>query len=406
MLQDESDSQNLKQAFATFNELSTQLTESYQQLESRVAGLNEELQATRDQRIQELTEKERLANRLALLLQVLPGGVVVLDGNGIIQECNPAAVELLGEPLLGMAWSDVISRAFAPRSDDGHEVSLADGRRVNISTCPLGTEPGQILLITDVTEMRRLQDRVSHQQRLATMGETAASLAHQIRTPLSSAILYASNLKRQHLDDEQRKRSAEKIFSRLRHLEQLVDNMLVYARGGKAGEEFFTADILLADLQQVLDNQLQNSLVHFSWDDETGGSRLYGNRQMLLSGLINLAVNAIQAMGEQGELSALATINAANNLELKITDTGPGISKEVQEKIFDPFYTTRKEGTGLGLAVVMAIARAHKGEVLLESVAGKGTCFTLELPIYQATRSSQQEADFSHLQTNYVQLAQ
>jgi two-component system sensor histidine kinase FlrB len=406
MLHDETDPQNLTQAFAAFNELSSQLTESYQQLESRVAGLNEELQATRDQRYQELTEKERLASRLELLLQVLPGGLVVLDGDGIIQECNPAAVDLLGEPLLGMAWAEVISRAFAPRSDDGHEISLGDGRRVNISTCPLGSEPGQILLITDVTEMRVLQDRVSHQQRLATMGETAASLAHQIRTPLSSAILYASNLKRQRLDDEQRIRSAEKIFSRLRHLEQLVDNMLVYARGGKAGEEFFTADVLLADLQQVLDNQLQGSDIHFIWDDETAGCRLYGNRQMILSGLINLAVNAIQAMDDQGELRALARINEANNLELLISDTGPGISDEDQEKIFDPFYTTRKEGTGLGLAVVMAIARAHKGEVLLKSEAGKGTNFILDLPIYQTASNAAQDTDLSNLESSYIQLAQ
>jgi len=102
----------------------------------------------------------------------------------LTQECNPAAVDLLGEPLRHRAWSEIIARAFAPRSDDGHEISLADGRRVNLSTCPLGDEPGQIILITDVTEMRRLQDRLHHQQRLAAMGETAASLAHQIRTPL------------------------------------------------------------------------------------------------------------------------------------------------------------------------------------------------------------------------------
>jgi len=192
MQHESTDSEKLKDAFAIFNELSSQLTESYQQLETRVADLNEELQATRDERIRELTEKERLAGRLSLLLDVLPGGVVVLDGEGVIRENNPAAEALLGEPLLSIAWSEVISRAFAPRCDDGHEVSLVDGRRVNISTCPLGAEPGQILLITDVTEMRMLQDRLSQQQRLASMGETAASLAHQIRTPLSSAMLYAS----------------------------------------------------------------------------------------------------------------------------------------------------------------------------------------------------------------------
>lgn len=402
---DDTESQSLKNAFAAFNELSGQLTDSYQQLESRVAGLNLELEMARDERIIELTEKERLANRLAQLLKVLPGGVIVLDGEGVIQECNPTAELLLGQPLVGVAWTEVITRAFAPRSDDGHEISLSDGRRVNISTCPLGDEPGQILLITDVTEMRLLQDRLNHQQRLAAMGETAASLAHQIRTPLSSALLYASNLKSRNISDEQRQRSAEKIFSRLRHLEQLVDNMLVYARGGKTGEEFFTADILLADLQQVLDGQLQSSHIRFNWDDETGGKRLYGNRQMLLSGMINLAVNAIQAMGEQGSLRATAKINSHNNVELRISDTGSGISDDMQEKIFDPFYTTRKDGTGLGLAVVQAIVRAHKGDITLESKTEQGTTFKLELPIIHQSNAEVQNSVYRATQTVNVKTA-
>ncbi len=400
MQHDSTDSQGLKDAFAIFNQLSSQLTESYQQLETRVADLNQELQAARDERIRELTEKERLASRLSLLLDVLPGGVIVLDGEGVIRENNPAAEELLGQPLLGIAWSEVIARAFAPRCDDGHEVSLVDGRRVNISTCPLGTEPGQILLITDVTEMRMLQDRLTQQQRLAAMGETAASLAHQIRTPLSSAMLYASNLKRPQMDDGSRRQVAEKIFSRLRHLEQLVDNMLVYARSGKSGEEFFTADVLLADLQQVLEAQLQSSHTRFEWKDKTAGQRLYGNRQMILSGLINLAVNAIQAMQEQGELRAQASVDEAGQLELCIEDDGPGIPLAVRGKLFDPFYTTRKDGTGLGLAVVQAIARAHKGEVKLVSTLGKGSVFSLHLPILQSAHAHKHTAAVSALDTS------
>ncbi len=395
MQQDSADSTSLKQAFAVFNRLSGQLTESYRQLEKRVADLNAELQAARDERLRELDEKERLASRLSLLLEVLPGGVIVLDGEGIIRECNPAAEALLGQPLLGVAWSEVIARAFAPRGDDGHEVSLADGRRVNISTCPLGAEPGQILLITDVTEMRRLQDRLTRQQRLAAMGETAASLAHQIRTPLASALLYASNLKRPRMDDGQRRQVAEKIFSRLHHLEQLVDNMLVYARGGKSGEESFTADVLLGELQQLLEAQLHSSRTRFEWKDETGGRRLYANRQMILSGLINLAVNAIQAMGEDGELRAEAVTDGDDRLVLRIRDNGPGISREQQERLFDPFYTTRKDGTGLGLAVVQAIARAHKGEVTLESEPGRGSIFSMHLPVFQSLHEHEHPAAVS-----------
>ena len=146
--------QELQDAFGAFNQLSAQLSESYQQLEVRVAGLTSALETEQDERIKELTEKERVASRLASLLHALPGGVVVIDGVGNVQEHNPAAELLLGQPLLGLPWSEIINRAFCPRSDDGHDISLVDGRKVNISTCPLGTEPGQILLITEVTEIR------------------------------------------------------------------------------------------------------------------------------------------------------------------------------------------------------------------------------------------------------------
>jgi len=182
--------------------------------------------------------------------------------------------------------------------------------------------------------------------------------------------------------------------------------MLVYARSGKSGEEFFTADVLLAELKQVLDVQLQSSHVRFNWKDETAGQRLYGNRQMILSGLINLAVNAIQAMDNYGEIKALACLDESNQLELRISDNGPGIPLETQSKLFNPFYTTRKDGTGLGLAVVQAIARAHKGEVKLDSTIDKGSAFSLHLPIFHATQHKH-TAEVSTLdtRTNTQQIA-
>ncbi|MFO7602369.1 MAG: ATP-binding protein [Gammaproteobacteria bacterium] len=375
--------EHLQEAFATFNQLSEQLVGSYHDLQGRVEQLNAELSTAKDERIKELTEKERLASRLSALLSALPGGVIVLDSRGVIQDYNPAAASLLGEPLKQLAWSEVIGRAFSPRSDDGHEVSLTDGRRVSISTCPLESEPGQILLLTDVTEMRRLQDRLSQHQRLAAMGEMAASLAHQIRTPLSSALLYASNLKRPHLDDEQRERFATKIRSRLGHLEQVVNDMLLYARGGLSGVEKFTLAELLQDLEHFLEAQIQSSKTRFIIDNHLGTARLCGNRQMLLSAMINLCMNAIQAMGRGGSLCIDVRRTTASSLQLRIMDNGPGIDKALQGKIFNPFYTTRQEGTGLGLAVVAAVVRAHEGDIALHSQPGEGSNFILDLPILE-----------------------
>ena len=377
--------QELQDAFGAFNQLSAQLTESYQQLEVRVAGLTSALETEQDKRIKELTEKERVASRLASLLHALPGGVVVIDGEGKVQEHNPAAELLLGQPLLGLPWSEIIQRSFAPRSDDGHDISLVDGRKVNISTCPLGSEPGQILLITDVTEIRYLQDRTGQQQRLAAMGKMAASLAHQIRTPLSSALLYVSNLKRQVLSDEDRFSLTEKMTSRLRHLEQLIEDMLMYSREGKVGEELFSSQDLLDDLYQGLEPQLELTQTRFSTTNIERDLMIHGNRQMLLSAITNLAMNAMQAMKEckkteEGKIEVIIS-RENNNVCIALKDNGPGIPIEVQDQIFDPFYTTRTQGTGLGLAVVQAVAKAHDGTVLLESIPNKGSVFKITLPI-------------------------
>src|SRR5262245_61809444 len=132
----------LEQAFALFNQMSAQLSESYSMLEARVTELKGQLALVSAQRMQELAEKERLANRLQSLLDLLPGGVIVIDGQGVVREANPVARNLLGQPLAGMLWREVITRSFAPREDDGHEISLKDGRRLSIATRSLNAEPG------------------------------------------------------------------------------------------------------------------------------------------------------------------------------------------------------------------------------------------------------------------------
>jgi len=380
--------QALHDAFSAFNQISNQLASSYHALEQQVAHLNDELNKSHQSRLKELTEKERLANRLSTLLQALPGGVVVLDCDGKIQEFNPTALDYLGEPLKDQFWSDVISRAFLPKCDDGHDVSLADGRRVNISTCPLINEPGQILLITDVSEMRDLQEKLNQRERLAAMGEMAASLAHQIRTPLSSAVLYTSNLKRAGIDEADINRYTNKIKDRLDHLEHIVNDMLLYSRSNSSGrDDEFTMTDLFTELELLLDEQILKSNVDFNLENLLGMRMITANKQMLLSALLNLCVNAIQAMQGTGKLKVLSKLSSENYLEILVCDNGPGITDEKLINIFDPFFTTRNDGTGLGLAVVRAIIHAHKGEVIVDTEKGVGTTFIVQIPLLKINES-------------------
>jgi len=222
----EQDDEAVDTALELFNRMSRQITDSYRTLESRVNQLSGELNQESLQRQQELEEKEQLADRLSTLLNALPAGVVVLDSQGVVTQTNPAAIALLGEPLDGARWVDVIHRCFAPRRDDGHEVSLKDGRRVSIEIRTMENQPGQLILLTDLTETRYLQAQLAHAQRLSAMGKMVASLAHQIRTPLSAAILYGGHLSQEDLDEEMRQRCASRLMSRLTHLEQQVRDML------------------------------------------------------------------------------------------------------------------------------------------------------------------------------------
>ncbi|MCY1288319.1 Signal transduction histidine-protein kinase AtoS [compost metagenome] len=378
----------LEQAFALFNQMSTQLSESYSMLEARVTELKGQLALVSAQRMQELAEKERLANRLQSLLDLLPGGVIVIDGQGVVREANPVARSLLGQPLVGMLWREVIARNFAPREDDGHEISLKDGRRVSIATRSLNGEPGQLILLNDLTETRRLQDQLARHERLSSLGRMVASLAHQIRTPLSAALLYASHLAEQVLPTEQQQRFAGRLKERLHELEHQVRDMLVFARGELPLPDRLAPSALFSALRASAESHLEGRRVR--WQCDLAAGELLCNRDTLVGAMLNLIENASQAAGRDLRLK-VHLYRRGGDLLLTISDNGPGIDAATLARLGEPFFTTRTTGTGLGLAVVKAVARAHRGELQLRSRPGRGTCATLVLPLISAAQSDSQE---------------
>ncbi|MDR7089483.1 sensor histidine kinase [Cellvibrio fibrivorans] len=391
--------QDLKSAFELFNQMSEQLADSYHLLENRVAELNEELSSLSDRRLQELAEKEKLANRLESLLNFLPGGVVVLDSSGRVSESNPAAIELLGEPLQGELWREVIARCFAPRQDDGHEVSLRDGRLISIQTRNLGAD-GQIILLTDQTETRRLQGELSRHERLSALGKMMGALAHQIRTPLSSAMLYAGHLCSGKLDDARRQQFSEKILGRLNNIERQVQDMLFYVKGELALNDVISVAQLQSELAEAMEVPLMTSESTCDWIINCRERYIQCNRDALIGALLNLVNNAIQAVDRKAALriefnlypqtlndSTLSAQLASEEqrLWIRVCDKGPGMSAELLKSVGDLFVTTKAQGTGLGLSVVKAVARAHHGKFLLQSTVGKGTCASLLLPFANFT---------------------
>lgn len=399
------DNQELEQAFHVFNEVCRQLESSYRVLENRVAQLNQELAVAHDARVQQLVEKERLADRLSCLLDALPAGVVVLAADGSVQQCNPVAERLLQAPLVGRHWAEVTGASFIRPPEAGREASLTDGRIVSVSCSPLGGGQGQIILIKDITETRSLEEVANRHKRLTAMGEMAASLAHQIRTPLATAVLYASHLCDKPLAPHDRQAFSERILGSLRYLEHLVSDMLAFAKGGTFRADKVDISGLLHELNQSVESELLLHNCTFEIFDETDHAVLRGNRTALLGALQNIVTNAVQACGgdhapcrDKGRtdgdaftccLALYARIVETDDrlacAELVVVDRGPGIPEEVLEHIFEPFFTTRQGGTGLGLAVVQAIVHAHEGTVRFDSRPGEGTRVTIRLPFNSAS---------------------
>lgn len=374
--------QELCDAFAEFETASAKLSAFYAGLEQQVATLADELAASRAGQARELREKERLAARLESLLDALPAGVVVLDGQGRVQSFNPVAAELLGQLAVGDAWAAVVERAFAPRWDDGHDVSLADGRVVNLATQALVGEPGQILLLNDVTETRRLQDQLAHHKRISAKTEMAAAMAHQIRTPLAAALLNVGNVKRAAADPEHAERAAGRALKSLRRLERLVDEMLLFARGGNLAVSRVPVGELLRRVADAAREAFASDRFTLECEALEDASEVWANGEALTSIVLNLVDNAQQACDGEGTVRISARV-AGEACELAVEDDGPGVPGDARERIFEPFHTTRANGTGLGLSVARAVARAHAGELALGDAPSGGARFVLTLPLIQ-----------------------
>lgn len=328
----------------------------------------------------ELAALRQQNNQLQHVIDVMPTAMVMLDGNGVVIKMNDMAQQLLDEPILGQPWFDVIKRSFKPRADDWHEVSLKDGRRVKLEITALGDQPGQLIMITDLTETRLLQDKLGQLQRLSSLGRMVSKLAHQIRTPLSAAMLYGANLKNQKLTLESRDSFQDKLMLRLHDLEQQVNDMLLFAKSGKqAVVEPVSINYLIEQAKTSLEPQLMQAGAVVNVNLCPEDCQILGNINALSGAIQNLIHNSLTAI----KANAVIDIHAYcldNDVYISVKDNGEGICDELKDKIFEPFYTSRTHGTGLGLAVVKSVTNAHQGQVKLLSEEGEGAHFGLKFP--------------------------
>ncbi len=372
--------EELQRAFALFNQVSAELTQAYQALQGKVASLTEELAVANGELRRQYQEKEALSERLSSLLDALPAGVVLLDAAARVAAVNPAALALFSETVVGAHWGDVAQAYLVPTLTVG-EWMLGE-TRLSVAESLLPSAGGKILLIHDITAAHRMKTELERNQRLAAMGEMAASLAHQLRTPLATALLYTANLGQPGVADEARARFSEKATAQLRRLERLIQDVLLFARGESIGRDVIPAGDLLLEAAQTVEPLMREHGLVFSTVDDCAGSILVGGRKALFGAVVNLLENAMQATPQGGAIT-LAGSRHGDLLRLSVRDSGPGITAEMQARIFEPFFTTKGQGTGLGLAIALGVARAHGGSIDLISEPGAGAEFVMTLPLAQ-----------------------
>lgn len=378
---------HLEAAYSFFHETSAQLADSYRMLEQRVQQLSRELEEATQEKAKAKKQTGQLNSRMQALLDFLPGGVIVLDQKGMIVEANPAAVSLLDYPLKGKLWRKVIGECFAPKNDDGLEVSTRNGKRISISTSSMDND-GQIILLTDQTETRKLQENLSRHERLSALGKMVSALAHQIRTPLSAAMLYAGHLKQGELDPAKRELFSHKLYGRLQHMEKQVRDMMLFVKH----ELPLNDEVSLADLEsgcrEAAEVAIATANCHCEWNNTFPERKIKCHRDALISAMMNLVNNAIQACDEEPQLSISFDVvekDQQSYAVIQVVDNGQGMNESELAQAQELFVTSKPQGTGLGLSVVNSVVRAHGGAFHLLSHPGQGSAAIVEIPLTETS---------------------
>ena len=240
---------------------------------------------------------------------------------------------------------------------------------------------GNVFVLRDITEMKRLQADAQRNDRLAALGHLAAGVAHEIRNPLSTIKGVALYIARRMPLGGREEEAAQRMIDEVERLDRVVSELLDFARPG-------SFETVQADLAEIIGRALRLAEADIKakgiavvQEVEPGFPPVKISPERLTQALLNLFLNAVQAMDHGGTLRVSARTLPSDMFSVTVADTGPGIPPEIQASIFTPYFTTKPSGTGLGLAIVYQIAEGHGGRVSVGNAAGQGAEFTLTLPL-------------------------
>ncbi|MCX5848735.1 MAG: ATP-binding protein [Deltaproteobacteria bacterium] len=355
-----------------------------------------------------LKEKESEFNQLDMLFRSIVEsvytGVMTVNLQNVIKTFNNAAEEITGfsrSKVEGRKIDDVFP-AFLPfineemidkQFENRIEVAIngEKGNKINLglSVSPLKgrseNQIGNILIFQDLTQITEMEKTLEKSRSMAIIGEMAAGWAHEVRNPLA-AITGSIELLKQGLELEgTNKRLMEIVLRSKDQLESFARDFLLLARSVPISRES-------VDLKEVIEEVLENIKLSQEWKDKieiekylSNNIKAFANKEQVRQIINNLVLNAVQSMEEEGVLSVKTKIIELNDQkkysEIKVLDTGCGINKDDLSKIFEPFFTKKTKGTGLGLTIVSHIVDGYNGKIKIESTLNQGTICYVWLPL-------------------------
>ena len=387
----------------TFNHMTEQLLQQRTALEDANSQLS--------RRFLELADLKSYTDSI---FSSLTTGVVTIDLEGRVVTLNPAG-ELLTGFFAGEATGRYCTDLFA-RSEEVGDIlmeTLASRRPlagvavtltrrngtalpVELSTAPLqgsdGKDLGVVGVIRDLTAMRALEHRLRRSGRLAALGTLAAGLAHEIKNPLTSILTFSRHLPRRFGDPAFREKFEKVVPRELERINEIVDRLLELARPARL--HFTTVELpaLLDTVIELYANEIETKQIAVAREYARDVPTIYADEHAIYRALVNLVANALDAMRTRGQLTLRVgwaegpTRRAYHRrVRIEIEDTGAGIPSAERDRIFNPFYTTKEGGTGLGLALTHKIIEEHRGTIDVASTPGVGTTFRVVLPLVPET---------------------
>jgi signal transduction histidine kinase len=360
--------------------------------EGELAGLGDSFKAV-SARLE--ADRTQLAGQKATLESVvdhLEDAVALFAPDGALLFANPAMRNILQsdanslDQLLptGHPYRAPVDETIAKRQSQGpvHVWVPGAGERLILTHMVEDADRrwlGIMLVVRNLAYLSEVESTLSYSRKLAALGRLSAGIAHEVKNPLNATMIHLELLKMQVQDTPAAKEHLRVIAAQVRRLDEVVQGFLKFTRPEDLKLEPTAIGPLIEDLIPVIQAEAEKSGVNVRLDCPPTVPRVSADPVMLQQAFLNLALNACQAMPHGGRLRIAATVSRGRRVEVAFEDTGVGIPPEHLERIFDLYFTTKEQGTGIGLSMVYRTVQLHDGEIEVQSVPGTGTTFRVLL---------------------------